>query len=60
MQPINYTTHTQANRVLNKLIDIGDEQFITILEDYEEKDHYWFPKTKNKLDRGMPEKIYTV
>ena len=61
LEPINYTIYMQAQKVFNKVKDMEDIQFTTIMENYEEeRDHFWFKKTKNILDRGIPEKIYTV
>ena len=61
IEPINYTMFNQADKVFNKVRNMEDEQFTTIMENYEEdKNHAWFKKTKIILDRGIPEKIYTV
>lgn len=61
IEPINYSLHMQANKIFDKLRVLGDEHFSTLLDNYEEeRNHSWFRKTKNILERGIPEKIYTV
>lgn len=60
-EPINYTIHNQANKVFQKVRDMEERHLSEILENYEEeKNHFWFKKVKNILDRGNPEKIYTT
>lgn len=61
LEPINYTLHVHADKIFNKLRERGEEMFTALLENYnEERNHAWFKKTKNILERGPPEKIYTV
>ncbi len=57
----NKARYIQACKIFNKLRDMGEEHFNTILDNYEEeRDHSWFRKTKNILERGVPEKIYNI
>lgn len=61
IEPINHTLYVKANDILSKLRDQGDEVFATLLDNYEWiRNNAWFKTVKIILDRGPPEKRYTV
>ena len=60
IEPLNSYLYKQVTKLYNKMSTPHFEYFSTILDNYEgHKDHNWFKKIKNILDRGEPVKKYT-
>ena len=60
LEPLNVTLYTRAQNIMEKVTNMEDAKFKEILQNYDiNKSHTWFPKTKSKLQRGQPNKIYT-
>lgn len=60
IDPVNYKLYIRARNTINELTTEENETFSKIIENYEiYRNHNWFSKTINVLQRGPPNKIYT-